>query len=401
MTKDEWDSLLDEQDKKFIIKSQLAEHDKLLETLRELIPTTGNINEMFCNIFFSESVELLKHAFFLYEDGYFDCAFYSLRQAIENINNMLLSATDFEKYKLWKAKEQFPTDKRVKELLEKKNEAYNEIRAVIPEFFDKYDELLKKSNKYIHKQGFDTFYTYKNSLSSRDIEERNSIFVSFLRYGIGMMLIMNIALDPLSLVLSDSEVDSHIAFDPITEPIPLYVFEEYLSIDIIEKIKTTEHYTSLKKYFLGLKKLNEATYGVIRCDFFDMEKQDEIEQQIEQLDLSQVLMFYILKSGIKATHFYWDNSIFGYSTSYQPRVRLSGYSSNQFGDYLHNSGEPNYSWKGMYISGFEALGSHLIVQHDDPLSADEIKVIEFLVEIANQRYQSEVEMFRKLAENID
>ena len=36
-----------------------------------------------------------------------------------------------------------------------------------------------------------------------------------------MMLIMNIVLDPLSLALSDEEVDSHIPFDPMTEAIPL------------------------------------------------------------------------------------------------------------------------------------------------------------------------------------
>ena len=132
---------------------------------------------------------------------------------------------------MWKAKGRFPSDKNVKDLLNQKNEAYNEIKSVIPEFFEKYDELLKKSNKYIHKQGFDTFYTYKYSLSNRDIEERTNLFVSFLKYGIGMMLIMNIALDPLSLALSDFEVDSHIAFEPMTEPIPLYVFEEYLSMN--------------------------------------------------------------------------------------------------------------------------------------------------------------------------
>ena len=401
MNKDEWDSLLDEQDRKLLAKCQLPEHDRLLGTLRALIPTTGNLNEMFCNMFFSESVELLKHAFFLYEDGYFDCAFYSLRQAIENINNMLLSAVDSNKYELWKTKGRFPSDKNVKDLLDQKNEAYNEIKSVIPEFFEKYDELLKKANKYIHKQGFDTFYTYKYNLSAKDIEERTNLFVSFLKYGIGMMLIMNIALDPLSLALSDFDVDSHIAFDPMTEPIPLYVFEEYLSIDIIEKIKITSYYTSLKEYFLGLEKLNEATYGVIRYDYFDVEKLDEIEQQIKQLDLSQALMFCILKSGIKATHFYWDNSILGYSTSYQPKVHLRGYSSNQFDDYLHNSGEPNYSWQGMYISGFNALDSHLIVQHDDPLSDDEIEAIKYVVEVANQRYQSEIDALRRLTEEFN
>ena len=114
---------------------------------------------------------------------------------------------------------------------------------------------------------------------------------------------MNIALDPLSLALSDYEVDSHIPFDPMTEPIPIGIFEKYLSLDIIEKIKTTDHYTTLKDYFLNMEELNEATYAVLRYNHFNVEQLDKIEKQITQLDLSQALMFCILKSDIKATHF--------------------------------------------------------------------------------------------------
>ena len=112
---------------------------------------------------------------------------------------------------------------------------------------------MKRANKYIHKQGFDTFYIYKHSLSELNIKERNALFISFLKYGIGMVLIMNIVLDPLSLALSDPEVDAHIPFDPMTEAIPVYIFEQYLSLDIIEKIKNTSHYSSLKEYFLSLE----------------------------------------------------------------------------------------------------------------------------------------------------
>lgn len=395
MNKDEFEDYMFEQDRNLLSKCLLPQHDELLGMLRSLIPTTGNINELFCNMFLAESVELLKHAFFLYEEGYFDCAFYSVRQSIENINNMLFSALDSEKYKLWREKERFPSDKIVKEQLNKKNNAYNEIKSAIPDFFEKYDDLLKKANKYIHKQGFDTFYTYKHSVSSQNIEERTNLFVSFLKYGIGMMLIMNIVLDPLSLALSDPEVDSHIPFDPMTEAIPLNVFEEYLSIDIIERIKSTDYYSSLREYFLSLEELNHATYAVLRYDYFDVNRLDEIESQIQQLNLSQALMFCILKSGIRATHFYWENSLLGYSTSFEPSNHLREYRSDQFDDYLKNL-TPNYEWNGMYISGFKALDSHLIVQHNDPLTENEITTIKFLVDVSNERYQSELDRLSKL-----
>ncbi len=395
MNKEELELSRCEQDRMLLSKCRLPEHDELLETLRSLIPTTGNLTEFFCNMFLSESVELLKHAFFLYEDGYFDCAFYSVRQSIENVNNMLLSVLDAEKYKLWKDKARFPSDKAVKEQLDKQNDAYNEIKTAIPDFFEKYDNLLKRANKYIHKQGFDTFYIYKHSLSTQDIEERNSLFVSFLKYGIGMMLIMNIVLDPLSLALSDTEVDSHIPFEPMTEAIPIYVFEEYLSIDIIEKIKNTSHYCSIKEYFLSLEELKHATYAVKRYDFFDVNQLDEIESQIKQLNLAEALMFCILKSGIKATHFYWDNSIMGYSTSYEPTVHLSSYSSNQFDDYLKHM-TPNHLWHDMYISGYKVLDSYLIVQHNEPLTENEIAIIKVLVDVSNERYQSETTAISRL-----
>lgn len=390
MNKSEWEEILFEQDHCLLVKRQLPEHDELLSTLRALIPTTGNLNEMFCNMFFSESVELLKHAFFLYEDGYFDCAFYSLRQSIENMNNMLLSAVDTDKYELWKEKGRFPTDKAVKDLLSRQNDAYNEIKTVIPEFFEQYDELLKKVNKYIHKQGFDTFYVSNNISNFTDQEERTNLFLSFLKYAIGMMLIMNIALDPLSLALSDYEVDSHIPFDPMTEPIPIGIFEKYLSLDIIEKIKTTDHYTALKEYFLNMEELNEATYAVLRYNHFNVEQLDEIEKQITQLNLSQTLMFCILKSDIKATHFYWDYGILGYSTSYKPKVHIREYRSNQFDDYLQGDIKCNCDWQGMYISVFRAFDSYLIVQHDEPLTETEVSTLTFLVEVANQRYQKEI-----------
>ena len=78
MNAEEFEKMLLEQDHQLLKKVVLPEHESLLQAIRALFPTTGILQNMFCNGFMTESVELIKHALFLYEDGYFDCAFYSL-----------------------------------------------------------------------------------------------------------------------------------------------------------------------------------------------------------------------------------------------------------------------------------------------------------------------------------
>lgn len=394
MNKTEREEIQYQQDRQLLLKCHLPEHDELLDAVRSLMPTTGTIQHLFCNGFMSESVELLKHAVFLFEEGYFDCALYSLRQAIENMNSMLLLACDEEKINQWKSKTWFPTDSNVKSLLKKQNDAYKEIQEAIPEFFDNIKCLLDRANKYIHKQGFDTFYASFNNETIEKRNERTTLFVSLLKNAIGMILIMNIALDPLSLALSDEDVDMYIPFDPLTEPIPVYLFDRYLTAELIEKIKKTKHYKSLRDYLQSLEKLNRATYLVRRCYFYDIASLEEIESQSHLLDNEEVLMLNILKSGIRATHFYSQYNIIGYSTSIEPNEQIRGYSSSQFDPFLDERDTVNVPWEGMFISIYKAFDSYLIIQHNDKLTDEECSRISVCVEEANEQYKLLSSAFR-------
>lgn len=386
----EFEKLLFEQDHQLLKAVELPEHESLLQTIRALMPTTGILQNMFCNGFMTESVELLKHALFLYEDGYFDCAFYSLRQSVELMNSMLLLSDDEDRLKEWKAKAWFPMDKAVKGLLEKNNAAYSEIREKIPEFFTRYDELLKAANKYIHKQGFDSFYAYFGWIgTNKDVEkDRTDLFVKLMKHAIGMILIMDIALDPLSLALSDPEVDSHIPFDAMTEPIPVYMFEEFLSIELLEKIKETDHYQTIRQYFLSQEELNDATYGVRRYQFFDIHSLTDVEKQKKYLDIFEVLMLRILQAGIPATHFYTDYDILGYSTSITPKKHITRHSSNQFEKYIGEKDVPNIPWNEMFISIFKFLDIHFVIQHNQKLNDTDISTVDSLISDLNKQYQS-------------
>ena len=60
---------------------------------------------------------------------------------------------------------------------------YSQVKANVPEFFDAYEKATSKSNKIIHKQGFDTFYLpHQNPMCGIKIdkEKENQFFVEFV-----------------------------------------------------------------------------------------------------------------------------------------------------------------------------------------------------------------------------
>lgn len=178
---------------------------------------------MYCNTFLDEAMRLLINSIFLYEDGYFDCAFYSIRQSSEVVDNMLyLSNSERSTLTDWSTKEWFPTDNKIKPRLVKLSENYSEIKTLIPEYFDKHDDLIKKSNKVIHKQGFDTFYRLRTTFPDEynfSQEEEIEIFEEILKYAIGVLLIIFIIFEPISLALADEEVSPKLNYNLLTEPI--------------------------------------------------------------------------------------------------------------------------------------------------------------------------------------
>lgn len=169
-------------------KIELPEYKELLLFLHTLLLMTGRADMMFCNAFLQEATQLLKNSIFLYKDGIFDCAFYSIRQASEVINSMLYLATSPSvERKKWSAKEYFPMDSKLKALLEKISDDYKEIKLLLPEYFSRQEELIKMSHKIIHKQGFDTFYQVRKPYSPKHgfVQERETeLFLDALNWNI-------------------------------------------------------------------------------------------------------------------------------------------------------------------------------------------------------------------------
>jgi len=179
-------------------KCKLPERKELLSYLHNMMLITGRLDIMYCNAFLTEATQLLINSIFLYEDGYFDCAFYSIRQASEVFNSMLyLSNEDSSELEKWNAKERFPIDSKIRNQLEKMVYGYKEIKIILDDYFKHHRELINKCHKIIHKQGFDTFYVARLQ-GNFAYEDDERFFMEVLKYTIGIGIILFVILEPIA-----------------------------------------------------------------------------------------------------------------------------------------------------------------------------------------------------------
>ena len=108
----------------------LPDYESIMLYLYYIVVYTGQCNIMFCNSFIQEAIQLLKNSLILYKKGFFDCAFYSIRQSSEVMDSMLyLAKSPSEKVYDWKSKNYFPVDSKVRQQLEKISNDYKEINT--------------------------------------------------------------------------------------------------------------------------------------------------------------------------------------------------------------------------------------------------------------------------------
>lgn len=371
-------------------KYKLSESDYLLTFLNSFFPFTGQIDNLYCNEFLLEATQLLINSIFLYEDGFFDCAFYSIRQANEVTENMLyLSINDRKELKKWTNKEKFPFSVEIKSKLEKLSVDYKDIKTQLSGFFDNHADLTSKVNKIIHKQGFDTFYRTRNyhfDIKKTQFADEAYLFSKYLLYSIGIILILFGLLDPISLALADEKIDSKIPYNLITEPINIDFFNKYLSEHgIVEKLFSSTFYLEFISGFKDNEPMLPAVYSVIREEGWDIDSLDEIEKQFHMLDFYQRIMFKILKNKIPVSNFFLNGGLTWYFTTNKSNYERQIFGGEEFDHYLHTNLKFNLPCKNVFISVITIYDEHLYIEHNEPLDSKKITILKQIENQVNKR----------------
>lgn len=356
------------------------------------------------NVFFQEAGRMLVNAINLFCDGYFDCAFYSLRQSFEiSVTSIYLNKNkdDIEKWN--KRQSGFEQNTMVKSL-KVQFDNYKELReGLLKPYFDKLREIMENINKYIHKQGFATMYTTRYSFDGRKVYKEEKLvdfFTNCLKSCIGAVAVWRIVLDPMPALLNDETIFKKTC-EMCSEPYSNEFIEMYIGQDVFENYKKSTLYQEYYNYFNKFEEQNESVFYIIHYQCINRNNFEDILKQMHLLSIQdRIAVLFIIASE------YIVNVIFGNGIScYTCNINLNGNDNNSFtyGGGIYNDyfekGDINQVYEGGYISRFLFANEYVLIIHNEMFADIELTSFNFINELLAELFQKENDQFQTQIDN--
>ncbi len=341
---------------------------------------TGRLDLMFSNQFFEEAVQLLTNAIVLFEKGYFDCAFYSLRQSLEICTTVIYFADDSEPQRndemnKWRTQKRFPMHGQMLAELEKRKSVFSEIRQAMSQYFDEIEESKQKLNKYVHKQGFDKFYVNRNNwLNFKKDDQRIKIlsdFESFLIKSMGAVAVFRLAIDPFPLLLLDEAIYNRTG-QLMTEGYSEDFVNKYIGQIHIEAYKKTELYKSHYDGIIGEEEMLPAVVNLVKNDYIDRRTLGEINSQKHLLGQNELIAVSLAEFSDNISKIYCIGGFHWYITNTRSKRTSMSWSSSDFDIFKNGSVQYNVPYDEAYLSQLKILEEDYYIEHNEQFSDEEI-----------------------------
>lgn len=358
---------------------------------------SDRIDSNISNVFIMEAEQQLINSIELFELGYFDCAYYSLRSSIELSTVMVFLADmpDCERNKFfdsWRSTKEFPTQGQIIKQLSLRGNIFLDMKEKMPTFFSDTKKLNAKINKYVHKQGFQHFYVVRNismnvgKLQTELIEK----FEYYLKKCIGVVAVMRLAIDPFPFLLMDNDI-LYRSFPLLTLPYSKEFVNEYIGYFVLEQYKQTEIFQGTYEWLKGCKKKNEATFNVTNYEYIDSTKIEFIIEQFELLSINAQYSVLLVASNEKVVKIYCLDGMLMYFTDRKTNRKETHWSSLDFSNFSKSDKLYNQAYGEAYISVFKFKDGSYFIEHNDFLVNEEIKQIDEYVK----------KNFKRLSSNFD
>lgn len=344
----------------------------------------GRLDAQLANTFILESNQLLVNAITLFEQGYFDCAYYSLRQSLEVSTTMTYlidndEETRNKELRKWKDQSHFPMYGQMIKFLDANQTVFSDIKEQMHEYFEDLNTVKKKLNKYVHKQGFKTFYISKNHSLNRKKDQSNFIaeFERYLEKCIGAVADFRLTIDPFPILLIDEDMYSRTE-DTITKGYNDDFIERYIGTEHIECYKKTEMYVNHYDSIIQEEAKESYTSDVVKNQFIDKEQIDNILKQKHLLSQHDIVAVVLCGFSKKVSKIYCIGGLHMYFSSTKSIRENWSWSSEDFNKFESSKYPFNQTYDEAYISCIELYGESYFMEHNEELDENEIQELEIL-----------------------
>ena len=346
---------------------------------------SGRMDTNICNTFIMEAEQQLVNAIELFEMGYFDCAYFSLRSAVDVSTTMVFLSDmpyeEREKYlNAWKETKDFPMQGQIVKQLSQQGNVFTDMMEKMPGFFSSAKSLSMELNKYVHKQGLQHFYISRNHPINQQKPQDKFLksFEKYLQRCMGVVAVMRLVVDPFPILLMDEEI-LYRCFDSMTEPYSDEFVEKYIGDMIIEQYKQTDMYIGTYDSFMCDEKKKESVFDVMKHQYIDSQKLDEIFSQLHLLTAADIVCVLLVASCDKVVKVYCYNGIQMYFTDRKTNRTVMSWSGEDFIKFAEAAEQTNQCYDEAYISVFTFADERYFVEHNEIFETDEIGgIIDFV-----------------------
>lgn len=355
---------------------------------------SGLVSTPSFNQFLLESCQLLANSLDLIHQGYFDAAFYSVRQAGEVIliGTLFSNLEESErkaKYEKWVSLDRFPSFSELSKMLRSKDIEYRDLLEQMPEIDELISKLNKRANKYIHKQGHDSFYTKPYEVVSESAKHIREDFTDYFTTAVKVCAIFRLAVDPFPILLSEPECEFRFP-DCMTLEFGQSFIDNCLGNEFVKHYIETDYYrnwvNAIKSTFPQLK---EATYNVSNLHYIDLSNIEDILDELDKLTLYEAtaVLFTALFSE-KAIAIHIAGMLDAFSNSARPSSGLYLSDMSAYAEQLGRANVPlaeichlasldtshEYSPVSSFITSFSIASDFICVETDTLLDDNEVEL---------------------------
>lgn len=360
-----------------LVKMQLKDIDEYLFAISQIqMATTGFFYAWDSNLFFNEACQCLKNSINLFQQGFFDCAFYQMRQSLETSIGTLYLTSHPEELKRWKSLERgFENGRMVKWLVDNQD-TFAQMKVLMAPFFDRIRRDQLVMNKYVHKQGYQSFYLKQRNETELS-DWKNMIQTDYERIlcdCIGAVAMYRLSLDAFPIALADKDFALR-APDLITEAFSSDFISKYIGDDVVEKYKQLQIYKDTVSWLSSLPKQNESVYLLIHYQCVDRKMKQEYFDQWDVLSIYDQIAVKIFLLNLKLSYVYIDGC-FQYISDVQSKN--SGFTcGNGFFEekFKESNSDFNLSYNKAYLSRVKIGIHNIYLEHNELLEENETQTL--------------------------